>query len=77
MSCAVDWFVYGTGLSHAAALCMKLMNESLFNQWLLYLVVITGSTSDIVRYSLVIVIFYCANTTALHMPDWKFSEGGR
>jgi len=23
------------------------------------------------------VIFYCANTTALHMPDWKFSEGGR
>jgi len=21
------------------------------------------------------VIFYCANTTALHMPDWKVSEG--
>ena len=22
-----------------------------------------------------IVIFYCANTTAFHMTDWKFSEG--
>jgi len=31
---------------------------------------------DIVRYFLVIVIFYCANTTAFHMPDWKFLEGG-
>jgi len=27
-----------------------------------------------VRYFLVIVIFYCVNTTAFHMPDWKFSE---
>jgi len=27
--------------------------------------------------TLVIVIFYCANATPLHMPDWKFSEGGR
>jgi len=26
---------------------------------------------------LVIVIFYCANTAAFHMPDWKASEGGR
>jgi len=26
--------------------------------------------------TLVIVIFYCANTTALHKPDWKFLEGG-
>jgi len=25
----------------------------------------------------VIVIFYCANTIALHTPDWKFSAGGR
>jgi len=33
--------------------------------------------SDIVSYFLVIVIFYCANTIALYMPDWKFSEGGR
>ena len=32
---------------------------------------------DIVNYFLVIVIFYCADTTALHMPDWKFSKGGR
>jgi len=30
--------------------------------------------SDIVRYFLVIVIFYFANTTAIHMSDWKFSE---
>jgi len=31
---------------------------------------------DILRYFLVIVmIFYCANTNAFHMPDWKFSEG--
>jgi len=22
------------------------------------------------------VIFYCASTTALHVPDWKFSEEG-
>jgi len=33
--------------------------------------------SGIVSYFLVIVIFYCADTTALHMPDWNFSEGGR
>jgi len=32
--------------------------------------------SDIVRYFLVIEIFYCANTTAFHMSDWKISEGG-
>ena len=36
-----------------------------------------GSHSDIVRFFIVIVIFYCANTTALHTSDWKFSEGGR
>jgi len=30
-----------------------------------------------VRYFLVIVIFYCANTTAFHMSDWKMSEGDR
>jgi len=23
------------------------------------------------------MIFYCANTTTLHMSDWKFSERGR
>jgi len=31
--------------------------------------------SDIVSYFLVIVIFYFANTTAFHIPGWKFSEG--
>jgi len=24
---------------------------------------------------LVILIFYCANTTAIDMPDWKFQKG--
>jgi len=32
--------------------------------------------SDIVRYFIVTVIFYCANTTAFHESDGKFSEGG-
>jgi len=27
--------------------------------------------------TLTIAIFYCANTTVLYMPDWKFLEGGR
>jgi len=31
--------------------------------------------SDIVPYFLDIVIFYCANTTAFSMSDWKISEG--
>ena len=31
--------------------------------------------SDIVNYFLIIVIFYCANATAFHMPDWKFRKG--
>jgi len=31
--------------------------------------------TDIVLYFFVIVIFYCANTTALPMSDWKISEG--
>ena len=31
--------------------------------------------SDILSSFLVIVIFYCANETALHMPDRKFSKG--
>jgi len=30
-----------------------------------------------VRYFFVIVIFYCANTAAFHMPDWISSEEGR
>jgi len=32
---------------------------------------------DIVRYFIVIVIFYCTDTIAFHKSDWKFSEGGR
>jgi len=41
--------------------------------------ILHGSFSliDIASYFFVIVIFYCANKTAFHMPDWKFSEGGR
>jgi len=31
--------------------------------------------SDIVRCFLVTVIFYCANTTALPVSDWKILEG--
>jgi len=34
-------------------------------------------SKHVVRYFIVIVTFYCANTTAIHMSDWKFSEGGR
>ena len=48
-----------------ATICMNFKNESLFQH------------NDIVCHFLVIVIFYCANTTTLHMPDWKFSEGDR
>jgi len=28
-------------------------------------------------YFVVTVIFYCSNTTAFDMSDWKFSKGGR
>jgi len=31
--------------------------------------------TDIVRYFLDIVVFYCANTTAFPMSDWKISIG--
>jgi len=31
--------------------------------------------SDIVRYFLDIVIFYCANANAFPMSDWKIAEG--
>ena len=65
MSCAVEWFVLGTGLSHW---CCHVHE---FNKWVLV------QHSDVVRYFTVIVIFYCANTTAFHISDWKFSEGGR
>jgi len=57
--------VYGTGLSHRCCHVHELKKIVLVRH------------SDIVRYFLVTVVFYCANTTAFHMPDWKFSEGGR
>jgi len=54
-----------------AAMCMNLtaVNASLFKTVTRYIV-------NIVRYFLVIVILHCANKTALHIPDWKFSVGG-
>ena len=52
MSCAVEWFVYGTGLSHW---CCHVHD---FNKWVLV------QHSDVVRYFIVIVNFYCA--TKLH-----------
>jgi len=44
-----------------AAMCMNL--------------IVFVQQSDNLRYFLVIEIFYCANTIAFHMPDWKISEG--
>jgi len=56
-----------TGVSFTdAAMCM---NFRIF-------VNLKHSDTDIVRYFLVLQIFYCANTTAFHMPEWKISEGG-
>jgi len=65
MSCAAELFVYGTGLSHW---CCHVHE---FNKW------VVVQHSDVVRYFIVIAIFYSANTTAFHMSNWKFSEGGR
>jgi len=45
-----------------AAMCMNL--------------VVFVKHSDIVCYFLITEILYCAKATALHMPDWKISEGG-
>jgi len=44
-----------------AAMCMNL--------------IVFVQQSDILRYFLVTEIFYCANTIAFHMLDWKISEG--
>jgi len=44
-----------------AAMCMNL--------------IVFVQQSDILRQFLVIEIFYCANTIAFHMPDWKILEG--
>jgi len=56
--------VYGTGLFHWCCLVHE------FTKWVLFNTVISY-----VIFSH--VIFYCANTPACHVPDWKFSEGGR
>ena len=64
MSCAVEWFLYGIGLSQW---CCHMYQ---FNKWVFV------QHSGIVCY-VVIVIFYCANTTAFRMPHGKFSEWGR
>jgi len=61
----MEWFVYGTGISHW---CCHVHE---FNKWVLF------QYSYIVCYFIGNVIFYCANTTAFHMSAWKFSEGGR
>jgi len=45
-----------------AAMCMNLINEPLFNIVISYVI-------------LVVLIFHCANTTAFHMPNWKFLKG--
>ena len=47
-----------------AAMCINLTNESWVN-------------TVISCYFVVTVIFYCSNTTAFDMSDWKFSKGGR
>jgi len=60
----VELFVsYMVGVSLTdAAICMNL--------------IVFVKLSDIVCYFLVIEILYCTKATALHMPDWKISEGG-
>jgi len=61
-----DLFIYGTSLSRW---CCH-VNE--FNK----LVFVLVQHSRIQRYFLVIIICHSASTTAYHMPDWKYSEGG-
>jgi len=59
----VELFVaYMAGVSLTdAAMCMNL--------------IVLVKHSGIISYFLVIEIFYCANTTAFHLPDWKILEG--
>ena len=58
-------FVYGTGLPHC---CCRVhdYNKCVFVKHI-------GTAS----YVLVILIFYCAKTTAFHLSDWKIVEGGQ
>ena len=62
-SSAVELFVSYTARVFLAdaAMCMNL--------------IVFVKHSDIVCYFLVIEILYCAKATALHVPDWKISEG--
>jgi len=64
-SSAVELFVScTTGVSLTnAAMCMNS-------------IVFVKHSDHIVCYFLVIEIVYCAKATALHMPDWKISQGG-
>ena len=52
----MEWLYTARVSLNDAAMCINLINESV-------------ERSDIVSYVLVIVIFYCANTTAFHMLD--------
>jgi len=54
----------GAPFRHTASLHVHDINKQVFVQH-----------SDVVSYLLVIVIFYCGNTTEFHLPDGKFSEG--
>jgi len=62
MSRAVELFVYGTGLH--SCYHVHEFNKCVFVKH-----------NDIISYFLVILIFYCANTTAFHISDWKILEG--
>jgi len=64
MSRAVELFVYGTGLHNYYH--VHEFNKCVFLK-----------RSDIISYILVILIFYCANTTAFQISDWKILEGGQ
>ena len=59
----MEWLHTARGSLTDAAMCMK------FNKWVL------AQHSDFVCYFLIILILSCANTAALHTPDWKFSGG--
>jgi len=64
MSGAVELFEYSTGLH--GCYHVHEFNKCVFVKH-----------SDIISYFLVILIFYCPNTTAFHISEWKILEGGR
>jgi len=65
MSRAVALFVHGTRLPHC---CYRVHD---------FIKCVFVNHLDIASYFLVILIFYCANTTAFHISDWKILKGGR